>query len=129
MLVVITTALVALGHFDSLRGPRIRLTFEATEPWCRKGETEGEGTALSVRIGVEKWEEVRLGLRWAFDQRGDGREAAPRHRPGSVVLEGCSALSRFDRMDVMPSKTGRSIVKLDDRDFHRFLNRPLNRSP
>ena len=32
MLVVITTALVALGFFAYVRGPRIRLTFEATEP-------------------------------------------------------------------------------------------------
>ena len=27
-LVVITTALVALGYFDGFRGPRLRLTFE-----------------------------------------------------------------------------------------------------
>lgn len=53
MLVVITTALVALGFFASVRGPRIRLTFEATEPWCRRGETEREGKALWVRVGVE----------------------------------------------------------------------------
>ena len=48
MLVVITTALVALGFFSSLRGPHIRLTFEPTEPWCRRGETEREGKAQLV---------------------------------------------------------------------------------
>jgi hypothetical protein len=53
VLVVITTALVALGYFDSFRGPRIRLTFEASEPWCRRGQAEGGGTALWVRVGVE----------------------------------------------------------------------------
>ena len=53
MLVVITTVLVALGFFASVRGPRIRLTFEATEPWCRRGETERDGKALWVRVGVE----------------------------------------------------------------------------
>lgn len=53
ILVVITTALVALGFFAYVRGPRIRLTFEATEPWCRRGETEREGKALWVRVGVE----------------------------------------------------------------------------
>jgi hypothetical protein len=53
VLVVITTALVALGYFDGFRGPRLRLTFEATEPWCRQGKTEGDGTALWVRVGVE----------------------------------------------------------------------------
>ena len=52
-LVVITTALVALGFFAFVRGPRIRLTFEASEPWCRRGETEREGKALWVRVGVE----------------------------------------------------------------------------
>ena len=53
VLVVITTALVALGYFDGFRGPRLRLTFEATEPWCRQGKTEGDGTALWVEVGVE----------------------------------------------------------------------------
>ncbi len=52
VLIVMTTALVALGYFDSFRGPRIRLTFDATEPWCRQGRTE-EGIALWVRVGVE----------------------------------------------------------------------------
>ncbi len=59
MLVVITTALVALGVFASVRGPRIRLTFEATEPWCRRGETEREGKALWVRVGVENRDAAR----------------------------------------------------------------------
>ena len=53
VLVVITTALVALGYFGGFRGPRLRLTFEATEPWCREGKAEGDGTALWVRVGVE----------------------------------------------------------------------------
>ena len=53
VLVVITTALVALGYFDGFRGPRLRLTFEATEPWCRQGKTAGDDTALWVRVGVE----------------------------------------------------------------------------
>jgi hypothetical protein len=53
VLVVMTTALVALGYFDGFRGPRLRLTFEATEPWCREGKAEGDGTALWVRVGVE----------------------------------------------------------------------------
>jgi len=53
VLVVITTALVALGYFGGFRGPRLRLTFEAIEPWCRQGKTEGDGTALWVRVGVE----------------------------------------------------------------------------
>jgi hypothetical protein len=53
VLVMITTALVALGYFDGLRSPRLRLAFEATELRCRQGRTEGGGTALWVRVGVE----------------------------------------------------------------------------
>jgi hypothetical protein len=47
--VVITPPLVALGDFDGLQGPRLRPAFEATEPWCRQGKTEEDGTALWVR--------------------------------------------------------------------------------
>jgi hypothetical protein len=53
VLIVLVTVLVSLGYFDAIRGPRIRVTFAATEPWCRYGETTGEGRALWVRIGVE----------------------------------------------------------------------------
>jgi hypothetical protein len=53
LLVVITTALVALGYFDFLRGPRLRLTFETSEPWCRQGKTRHGEPALWVRVGVE----------------------------------------------------------------------------
>lgn len=53
VLVMITTALVVLGYFDGLRGPRLRLTFEATDHGCRQGRTEGGGIALWVRVGVE----------------------------------------------------------------------------
>jgi hypothetical protein len=53
VLVVVTAVLVALGLFDSVRGPRVRLTFENNEPWCRQGKTEEEGKALWVRVGVE----------------------------------------------------------------------------
>ena len=53
LLVVMTTALVALGYFDLLRGPRLRLTFESSEPWCRRGQTRHGEPALWVRVGVE----------------------------------------------------------------------------
>lgn len=53
VLVVITTALVALGYFDFLRGPRLRLTFDTSEPWCRQGRTSHGDPALWVRVGVE----------------------------------------------------------------------------
>jgi hypothetical protein len=53
VLVVITTALVALGYFDGLQGPRLRLAFEATDHGRRQGKTEEDGTALWARVGVE----------------------------------------------------------------------------
>ena len=53
VLVVIVTALVALGYFDRFKRPRIRITFEQVEPWCRHGTTEQEGDVLWVRVGVE----------------------------------------------------------------------------
>ncbi len=41
--------LVAAGVFDSLRGPRLRVTFDQAEPWCR---TSAQGE-LRVRVAVE----------------------------------------------------------------------------
>jgi hypothetical protein len=53
VLVVITTSLVALGFFERFRAPRIRVTFENTEPWCRWGRLTDGTVALWVRLGVE----------------------------------------------------------------------------
>jgi hypothetical protein len=53
LLAVIVTALVALGFFEHLRGPRIHVTFEPTEPWCRHGESEDGRGGLWIRVGVE----------------------------------------------------------------------------
>jgi hypothetical protein len=50
-------ALIALagsvGRFDRYRAPRLRVTFEQTEPWCRAGEHPVEGEVLWVRVGIE----------------------------------------------------------------------------
>jgi hypothetical protein len=61
VLVVITTALVALGYFDGFRGPRLRLTFVATEPWCRQGKTEGTARPCGSGSGSRTWAPARLG--------------------------------------------------------------------
>ena len=37
LLLLIVTVLVALGFFAKVRGPKLRLTFEPVEPWCRDG--------------------------------------------------------------------------------------------
>jgi hypothetical protein len=53
LLIVVTTALVALGYFDFLQRLRLHLTFEPTEPWCRQGKAPTDGSALWERVGVE----------------------------------------------------------------------------
>jgi hypothetical protein len=53
VVVVIVTVLVALGYFDRVRGPRLHLTFEATEPWCRRGKVNAAAEGLWIRVGVE----------------------------------------------------------------------------
>jgi hypothetical protein len=52
-LAALVALLVALGLFDSVRGPRLRLTFEDAEPWRRATATAGGGEVLWVRVGVE----------------------------------------------------------------------------
>jgi hypothetical protein len=52
-LAVLVAALVALGYFDGLRGPRIQVTFADTEPWCRRA-SDGQGAGgLWIRLGIE----------------------------------------------------------------------------
>src|SRR4029450_12231583 len=52
--VVATIALLAgAGYFDRLRAPRLQLTFEHTEPWCRFVDHPDEGHVLWVRVAVE----------------------------------------------------------------------------
>jgi hypothetical protein len=45
-----------------LRGPRLRLTFEAIEPWWRQGKAEGDGTACGCGSGWRTWASGRLGV-------------------------------------------------------------------
>jgi hypothetical protein len=48
-----TALLVAMGAFDRFRSPRLRVTFEKTEPWCRTGQLSDGMKVLWVRVGVE----------------------------------------------------------------------------
>jgi hypothetical protein len=52
-LAVLVAALVALGYFDGLRGPRIHVTFADTEPWCRRGNDDQGAGGLWIRLGIE----------------------------------------------------------------------------
>jgi hypothetical protein len=91
VLVMITTALVALGYFDGLRGPQLRLTFEATEPWCRQGQDRGmRHGPVGPGRGREpgRWPGVEVS--WPADQRNHQRRGAARCGSGAAVL-GCRA--------------------------------------
>jgi hypothetical protein len=55
VMIVVISALVALGYLERVRGPKLRFTFAMTEPWCREGKAEGASTALWVRVGVENF--------------------------------------------------------------------------
>jgi hypothetical protein len=49
-----TIALLArAGYLDRLRAPRLQLTFEQAEPWCRFVDHPDEGNVLWVRVAVE----------------------------------------------------------------------------
>jgi hypothetical protein len=50
-LVVIVTVLVALGYFDKFRGPRIHITFEPSEPWCRYGPLKADWSRCGLASG------------------------------------------------------------------------------
>lgn len=54
------TALIALGRLSPLKKPRLRLTFQPTEPWLRRG-TESYNQGLWIRIGVENPGDERTG--------------------------------------------------------------------
>lgn len=76
ILIVIVTVLVALGFFDSVRGPRLRLSFQPDEPWCRRGISSDGSQVLWVRIGVEN-----VGARPARGCVGRLNDVATNDRP------------------------------------------------
>ncbi len=51
VLAVTVAVLVAVGAFDRFRAPKVALSFEHTEPWCRAGQVAGSAVVW-VRIGV-----------------------------------------------------------------------------
>jgi hypothetical protein len=53
ILATIVALLVAYRVPDSLRAPRLRLTFEPAEPWCRRAALADGRNVYWVRIGVE----------------------------------------------------------------------------
>ena len=130
LLAVIVTALIALGFFEYLRGPRVRVTFEATEPWCRRGSGEDGQSGLWVRIGVEN--------RGGGSARGcvgrliavstDGRRR-PDVDPVQLRWAGLPRARAFDPMDLgrgqreylnvlyLPDSSSWRLVTFQDPDF------------
>jgi hypothetical protein len=53
VLVVLVALLTSLGAFGRLRAPRLRVTFEPIEPWCRTVDYPPDNEVLWVRVGVE----------------------------------------------------------------------------
>jgi hypothetical protein len=43
----------SLGRFDRYRAPRLAITFEQAEPWCRVAVHPLDGDVLWVRVGIE----------------------------------------------------------------------------
>jgi hypothetical protein len=53
LLVAVTALVVAAGGFDWFRRPRLRISFEQGEPWCREVDLSPTEKALWIRVGVE----------------------------------------------------------------------------
>ena len=122
-LAVLVAALVALGYFDGLRGPRIHVTFADTEPWCRRG-SDGEGaTGLWIRLGIEN--------RGAGPARGcvgrlisvttDG-EARPDVDPVQLRWAGLPRSRAFDPVDLRrEQREYLNVLYLRDGDAWRLV--------
>ena len=133
-------ALVALsaaaGVFSSFRAPRLRITFEHTQPWCR---AEGDGE-LWVRVAV-----ANVGRSPAHGCAGritalatDGRARADLD-PVQLRWAGVPLSRAFDAMDIRPGqreflnvvrvRPGASwrLVTFDDPDFDPGF--PLDLAP
>jgi hypothetical protein len=100
-LAALVALLGAAGVFSSFRAPRLRITFEHTQPWCR---TEADGE-LWVRVAVEN-----VGRRPVRDCVGritalatDGRTRADLD-PVQLRWAGVPLSRAFDPMDIRPGQ-------------------------
>lgn len=126
VLAALVALLVAAGVFSSFRAPRLRITFEHTQPWCR---TEAHG-GLWVRVAVEN-----VGRSPAHGCVGritalatDGRPRADLD-PVQLRWAGVPLSRAFDAIDIRPGqreflnvllvRPGASwrLVTFDDPDF------------
>jgi hypothetical protein len=128
-LAVLVSVLVALGFFDFLRGPRVRVTFEPTEPWCRRGD-DADGSGLWVRIGVENRGSgaARGCVGRLINVTTDGRRRDDID-PVQLRWAGVPRSRAFDPMDLgrdqreylnvlyLPDSAGWRLVTFEDPDF------------
>ena len=53
LVTAVIAVLAASGRFDAFRAPKLRLTFQAAEPWVRTVEDRWGEAVVWVRVGVE----------------------------------------------------------------------------
>jgi hypothetical protein len=109
-LAALIALLASLGRFDRFRAPRLQVTFEQTEPWCRFGEHPVDGTVLWVRVGVENLGRAGARLRRSAARDQHRRHAATRHRPDPVAVGRCAAVH-----GVRPDRRAPSATRVPQR--------------
>ena len=130
VLVVIVTVLVALGYFDKFRGPRIHITFEPSEPWCRYGPLRGDWKSVWIRVGVENRDAAPargcVGRLIAVATDGEVRRDVD---PVQLRWAGLPRARAFDPIDLRrsqreylnvlyaPAESRVELVTFDDPDF------------
>lgn len=95
----------SLGYFERYRAPRLRITFDQTEPWCRAAMHPADGEVLWLRVGVEN-----LGKRPARGCIGrllaittDG-QSRPDVDPIQLRWAGVPPSRYFDPLDIRPGQ-------------------------
>ena len=104
-LTALIAVLVAQGRFARFRAPRIRITFDDAEPWCRTGVGSSGRHLLWVRVGVEN-----IGRGTAHGCVGrlmgvttDGQERADVD-PVQLRWAGVPRSRSFDAIDLRPDQ-------------------------
>lgn len=122
VLVAITTSLVASGFFDRFRAPRIRLTFDRTQPWCRRTTLADGRSALWVRVGVENTGRAQASgcVGRVMGATTDGERRADVD-PAQLRWAGVPHSRAFDPIDIRPGQREYlDVVYLPDGDIWKL---------
>lgn len=143
VMIATVTALIALGKLSPVRRPKLRLTFEATDPWVRLG-TESYNRGHWLRIGVENQGSDRTGPARGCVGRLVGVTTDGRPRtdvdPAHLRWAGIPLRRAFDPLDLRhgqrefldiavlpPDDAPWRIVTFEDEDFLRGFTVDLER--